>query len=213
MPNVAIIDYGMGNILSVQRALEHKGAKVALVSSPQPMEEFSHVVLPGVGAFPDAMQELSRRGLVRLLQEVAEIGKPLLGICLGMQLLFEVGEEFGTTAGLGLIAGRVVPIPQITPGGKTRRIPHVGWRELTLPSTRTGWENTPLMGLENDTAMYFVHSYMAQPRDPIHLLADCHYDGVAIPAMVQKGRIWGCQFHPEKSGGAGLELLRRFLTL
>lgn len=213
MPNVAILDYGMGNILSVQRALEHLGASVTLISAARPVEHFSHVVLPGVGAFPDAMQELSRRNFVPLLQDLAGTGKPLLGICLGMQLLFDASEEFGTTGGLGLIKGSVSPIPLNTSDGKTRRIPHVGWRELVPASHRTGWENTPLEGLEKDTAMYFVHSYMAQPADSTQQIADCRYEGISICAMVQKQSIWGCQFHPEKSGAAGLALLARFLSL
>ena len=213
MPNVAIIDYGMGNILSVQRAFEYNGAKVTLITAPQTLENFSHVVLPGVGAFPDAMLELSRQGFIPILKNLAYTGKPLMGICLGMQLLFEYSEEFNTTIGLGLIEGGVVAIPPITAEGKTRRIPHVGWRTLIPSDKRTNWENTPLVGLGDDPAMYFVHSYMAQPADSIYRIADCNYDGILISAMVQKGRIWGCQFHPEKSAGAGLELIKRFLLL
>lgn len=209
-PEITVIDYGVGNLLSVQRGLEHCGARVILTSDPDVVAAAKRVVLPGVGAFSNAMQALESRGMVPALQEVARSGKPLLGICLGMQLLLEESEEFGQAKGLGLIPGRVVPVPTHTVNGEPQKIPHIGWNGLVVSESRGNWAGTLLQDNAPDEAVYFVHSFMAVPTDRAHRLADCIYGGHRVSAAIAKDRITGCQFHPEKSGEIGLKILRRF---
>jgi glutamine amidotransferase len=209
-PEVTVIDYGVGNLLSVQRGLEHCGAKVVLSADPEQILTAKRVVLPGVGAFGNAMQALERLGLVAVIREIARRQIPLLGICLGMQLLLEESEEFGYTAGLGLIPGRVIPVPTQALSGEMQKIPHIGWNAL-LPSGATkDWNGTLLQDNYSSEAAYFVHSFMAVPVDPIHRIANCVYGGHLISAVIGRNRITGCQFHPEKSGEVGLKILRRF---
>jgi imidazole glycerol-phosphate synthase subunit HisH len=206
---VVVIDYGVGNLLSVQRGLEHCGAKVELTSDPDRIIAAPRVVLPGVGAFGNAMQALQDRGLVAAIRKVAAADTPLLGICLGMQLLLDESEEFGPTRGLGIIPGRVVAIPGKTAGREMLKIPHIGWSELQ-PADGATWQTSLLADLAPEEAVYFVHSFMAVPADPAFRLADCLYGGHRIPAVIRRGRTFGCQFHPEKSGESGLKILRRF---
>ena len=212
-PEVAVIDYGMGNLLSVRRGLEHCGATVTVTADPDAILSAPWVVLPGVGAFADGMAELRRQGLDAVVREVAARGIPLLAICLGMQMLLDESEEFGTTAGLGLIPGRVVPVPSMTADGHPPKIPHIGWNALVLPQGRENWEGTLLQEIKPGEAVYFVHSFMASPTDPGDRIADCAYGGVLVSAAIGRENIFGCQFHPEKSGEVGLKVLRRFLTL
>ena len=210
---VAVIDYGLGNLLSVQRGFEHCGAKVILTSIPEQIFSAKRVVLPGVGAFGNAMQALNDLGLVEVILELAHRNTPLLGICLGMQLLLGESEEFGITTGLGLIPGRVIPVPSQTQSGEMQKIPHIGWRALHPSSALIGWDGTLLQDNTPGDAAYFVHSYMADPSDPAHCIAQCIYGGHLIPAVIKRGQIMGCQFHPEKSGKVGLRLLSKFLKL
>lgn len=209
-PDVTVIDYGVGNLLSVQRGLEHCGAKIILTADPEQILAAKRVVLPGVGAFGDAMQALERLGLVAVIQELARRQTPLLGICLGMQLLLDESEEFGITAGLGLIPGRVIPVPTQTLSGEMQKIPHIGWSALHPSNTSRGWNGTLLQDNRPGEAAYFVHSFMAVPSNPAHRIADCVYGGHLIPAVIGRDRITGCQFHPEKSGEVGLKILGRF---
>ena len=209
-PEVVVIDYGVGNLLSVQRGLEHCGAKVTLTSDPEKIVSATRVVLPGVGAFRNGMLALERLGLVPVIRELALRETPLLGICLGMQLLLEVSEEFGVTEGLGLIAGRVIPVPTQTLAGTRQKIPHIGWSPLQPPQASAGWERTLMQDNREGEAAYFVHSFMAVPTDPAHRIADCLYGGQLISATIGRNQITGCQFHPEKSGEVGLKILRRF---
>lgn len=208
---VTIIDYGVGNLLSVQRGLEHCGAKVTLTANHEEILAARRVVLPGVGAFGNAMQALEHLGLVEVIRELARRQMPLLGICLGMQLLLEESEEFGFTAGLGLIPGRVIHVPPKKLSGEMQKIPHIGWSSLQLSKASTGWSGTLLQDNHPGEAVYFVHSYMAAPSNPAHCLGDCLYGGHRIPAVIGRGQITGCQFHPEKSGEVGLKILRRFV--
>lgn len=208
---VTLIDYGVGNLLSVQRGLEHCGAKVILTADPEQILAASRVVLPGVGAFGNGMQALERLGLVAVIRELARCKTPLLGICLGMQLMLEESEEFGVTAGLGLIPGRVIPVPAQTLSGMTQKIPHIGWSALHTSSASGGWNGTLLQDNHPGEAAYFVHSFMAVPSDPAHRIAECVYGGHLIPAAIGRDHITGCQFHPEKSGEVGLKILRRFI--
>jgi glutamine amidotransferase len=209
-PEVVVIDYGVGNLLSVQRGLEHCGAKVTLTAEPGKILAAKRVVLPGVGAFGNAMEALHNLDLVEVIRELANKKIALLGICLGMQLLLEESEEFGLTAGLGLIPGRVLPIPKRTELGEIQKIPHIGWSSLQLSDGLNGWNGTLLQHNHPGESAYFVHSFMAVPTDPNHRIADCEYGGRSIAAVIRREHITGCQFHPEKSGDVGLKMLRRF---
>lgn len=211
MTEIVVVDYGLGNLLSVQRGFEHCGATVSLTADPKKIRAARRVVLPGVGAFRNAMCELERLGLVDALQDVALRHIPLLGICLGMQLLMDESDEFGITAGLGLIAGRVIPIPNRTVSGEPQKVPHIGWSPMQFAIARNTWSGTLLHDNKPDDTAYFVHSFMAMPTDQTHRISDCNYGGHRIAATISRDQIVGCQFHPEKSGTVGLKILRRFL--
>lgn len=194
----AIIDYGAGNLFSVKNALDYLGIKNIITNKPEDLRSADRLILPGVGAFPDAMRMLNESGLVDVIkQEVQK--KPLLGICLGMQMLFEKGYEFAETEGLGLIKGSV---KLMTPNNLA--VPHMGWNELEL--------NNPCKLLEKGGEyVYFVHSYAADcPNENVS--AYCDY-GMKVPALVFSGNVFGAQFHPEKSGEAGLAILKRFAEI
>jgi len=209
-PEVTIIDYGVGNILSVKRSFEHCGAKVSLSADPEFILASQRVVLPGVGAFPNAMESLRRLNLVSTIKELERLGTPLLAICLGMQLLMDESEEFGLHPGLGLISGKVVAIPNKTVEGSPQKIPHIGWSALQNSYENSNWTGTLLQNNEVGDPFYFVHSYMSQPIDPENGVAHAVYGGHKISAVISKGKITGCQFHPEKSGEVGLRILREF---
>jgi len=208
---VTVIDYGVGNLLSVQRGLEHCGAKVIVTADPRQILTAKRVVLPGVGAFTNAMQALENLGLVAVIRELAPRKTPLLGICLGMQLLLEESDEFAVTTGLGLIPGRVIAVPNRTLSGTLQKNPHIGWSGLQPSNDAMGWQHALLKDNCPDEAVYFAHSFMAVPTDPTHRIADCFYGGQKISAMIARDHITGCQFHPEKSGEVGLNILRRFI--
>ena len=213
MPEVAVIDYGLGNLLSVRRGLEHCGATVTVTSDPDAILSAARVVLPGVGAFAHGMAELRSRGLDVIVRKVAAQGSVLLGICLGMQMLLDESDEFGKTEGLGIIPGRVVPILPTTTDGFSMKIPHIGWNNLVFPENLENWEDSLLQEINLGEAVYFVHSFMAVPNNPKHLIANCVYGGVPLAAVIGRDNIYGCQFHPEKSGEIGLKVLHRFLSL
>ncbi len=208
--SVAVVDFGVGNLYSVRRALERCGASVTLAATAADVEAADRLLLPGVGAFANGMRGLCDRDLVEPIQRFARTGKPLLGICLGMQMLVSVSEEFGEHAGLGLIPGRVIPVPHLGTDGMPRKIPHVGWSALAAP-TGVDWGKTLLDGSPQGTAVYLVHSYRVVPDDKSQVLAECSYGGHAIVAAVRSANVTGCQFHPEKSGPAGLRMLSAFL--
>ena len=211
-PRVTIVDYGVGNLLSVRGALEYCGAEAQFSSSPKAIESADRLLLPGVGAFADSMADMRDCNLVEPVLGFAEAGRPLLGICLGMQMLMEESEEFGRHEGLGLVKGRVVPIPPNGADGKPHRIPHVGWSEL-YPSHPGTWNETLLEDLHEGDSVYFVHSFMAVPDVPGYRVADCDYHGQKICAVLQRENVFGCQFHPEKSGEVGIQILRNFIAL
>ena len=211
---VTVIDYGIGNLLNVVRALQHEGAEVRVVDQAQQAEMLpERLVLPGVGAFTDGMRELHARGFDDLVKRFADTGRPFLGICVGAQMLFDVGEEFGDHPGLGLIPGRVQPVPQVDSTGQRHCIPHIGWSRLDLPPARKTWDETILMRLPPGQPVYFVHSFAPVPTYEEHRLADTFYGGVRICAAVARDQIYGCQFHPERSAGHGLAVLSAFLEL
>lgn len=198
---IAIVDYGAGNLFSVKNALDYIGVPAEITSDLKVMEAAEEIILPGVGAFPDAMNMIREAGFVDFLKAQAE-KKPFLGICLGMQILFERGYEFRETEGLGLIPGSVVKLAD-KPGYK---IPHMGWNDLTKRN------DCPLLkGVEDHAYVYFVHSYRAD-TEMQYIAADTQYTE-AVPALVQNGFVFGAQFHPEKSGEVGLTMLRNFAGL
>jgi glutamine amidotransferase len=200
---IAIIDYGMGNLRSVQKGFEQVGHAARITDDPGEILAAERVVLPGVGAFEDAMQELRTRGLIEPVREVAASGRPLLGICLGLQLLFETGYEGGRHQGLGILAGEVV---RFEPAAGYK-VPHMGWNQLTIR------QPAPLFaGLSETPYMYFVHSYYAVPRDRSVVAAEADYPA-PFTAAVARGNVVATQFHPEKSQSEGLRILRNFAEL
>ena len=207
---VSIVDYGAGNLFNVQRALEHLGAKVERVTRPEQIPTADRIVLPGVGAFGKAMQQLRQRRMVPALREFAASGRPFLGICLGMQLMLDESEEFGTTPGLGIVPGRVESIPSTDTEGKPLNVPHIGWAPIH-PATKGNWSETPLEATPPGEAFYFVHSLVVRPQRPEDIVAECNYGGHSLTAAIANGNCFGCQFHPEKSATAGLKLIARFL--
>lgn len=211
-PKVTVIDYGVGNLLSVSRGLEQSGATVIITSEPRKILASDRVVLPGVGAFPKAMEELHNRELVSTLQDFAKTGKAFLAICLGMQLLLDVSHEFGVTPGLSIIPGEVVALPTKSTNGDPLKIPHIGWSALHYPVNNRNWLNTLLQNTNEKDSAYFVHSFMAEPSNQLHRIADTSYGGTRISAVIARDNVTGCQFHPEKSGEVGLKILRRFVV-
>lgn len=204
---VVVVDYGLGNLASVERALRHIGADVVISDNPVVLADCPRAVLPGVGAFGTAIQNLRDRGLMDPLLAFAGTGRPLLGICLGMQLFMDESDEGGTHAGLGLIPGRVARLPQ-NPGIK---VPHVGWNKIAVDVR--DWSGTVLNGLAPEPALYFVHSYYVAPDRSEDTLGITRYGGFSYCSVVQRANVVGCQAHPEKSGSAGLKILENFLSM
>lgn len=208
---IAIVDYRLGNLFSVARACEHVGARPLITSRRSEIEAADGVILPGVGAFGDAMAELRALGLVEPLRELAQT-KPLWGICLGMQLLLETGHEFGTHKGLGVLAGEVRRIePPRDRDGRRLKVPHVGWNGLR-PTSPGAWDGTPLAGLPDNVPLYFVHSYAVELADPAPAVAVTDYGDVRFCSALRQGPTFASQFHPERSGRDGLALYRRFVA-
>lgn len=212
MTLVGIVDYGMGNLFSVCRAVERCGATPALVSTPEEIESARWLILPGVGAFADGMAGLRGLGLIEPLQRYAASQQPFLGICLGMQMMMDWSVEFGRHEGLGIIAGGVIPVPPCDTAGSPHKVPLIGWSNLEIPPHRNDWGGTMLRTTKPGDAAYFVHSFMVAPDHAGDRLADTDYGGVKVCAAISRGRISGCQFHPEKSGDIGLGILKTFLS-
>lgn len=210
---VTVIDYGVGNILSVTRALQQFGADVSIASSDSEIRKSTRVVLPGVGAFPNAMRSLSRLNIVDTIVEMSGNGTPILGICLGMQLLFEESYEQNPTTGLCLIPGYVERVQRDDRLEKSIKVPHIGWSEINKPAAGKEWKNTILQNIEEGSSAYFVHSYGCNPRERVNVLAVTEYCDLEIIAAVQRENVMGCQFHPEKSGETGLKILESFMKL
>ncbi len=209
-PRVAIVDYGLGNLFSVQRACESVGLHSAITPDKYDTLTADAVILPGVGAFGDAMQSLRELDLVSALRQVAVSGKPLVGICLGMQLLMSESFEFGRHEGLGLIPGSVVPLGEPRENGRRLKVPQVGWNRVRPAA---GWEKTLLEGVAADEFMYFVHSFIVRPADASVAVATTRYGDVEFCAALRARNIFGCQFHPERSGAQGLRMYRNLAAM
>ncbi|HIG0328906.1 TPA: imidazole glycerol phosphate synthase subunit HisH [Legionella pneumophila] len=213
MSSVSIVDYGVGNLLSVARAFQYFDASVNLVSTPEEIMSADRLVLPGVGAFEDGMKGLTTLNFIEPIKQFARSGKPFLGICLGMQMMLSRSTEFGQHEGLGLIDGEVVSVPSHGVDGQLHKIPHIGWNELVYTSEGEDWCHTILKNIPLNSSVYFVHSFMAMPSNPKKRLADTLYDGQAISAVIKDENMYGCQFHPEKSGEVGLSIIQQFLQI
>ncbi len=208
MSYVAVIDYGVGNLFSLASSLKFLGIESVVTSEPEVITGAGKIILPGVGAFGDAMEKLRDTGLIPVIKKEVSVGKPLMGICLGMQMLLEKSYEYGEHEGLGLIKGSVRPMaPDLKAMGLDYKVPHMGWNSLEI--TRGG---CPILKATRDGEhMYFVHSfYGCECEDSVAAWADY---GVRVPAVVYSGNVFGCQFHPEKSGRAGLSILKAFSEL
>ncbi len=201
---IAIVDYGVGNLFSLKSSFAAIGADIEVTSDAAVLEKADKIILPGVGAFEDAAKKLRESGLVDTIKEQAKSGKPLMGICLGMQLLFEKSYEYGEHDGLGLISGSVRPISDVIPDGL--KIPHIGWNALRFK------KESPLFKYISDgDFVYFVHSFYAAECD--EAVIACAEYGAELTAAVESGNVFGCQFHPEKSGSIGLNILRAFAEM
>jgi len=203
---VTVVDYGLGNLHSVVKAVRSAGADVLLTSQPDDVRSAERLILPGVGAFADGVRGIRERALWEPLLAYIAGGRPFLGICVGMQLLLDESEEFGRHPGLGVIPGKVAAIP----AENGLKVPHIGWNRIY--PVKEEWASSVLAPLAAGSMVYFVHSFTAVPSDDVHRLVDADYCGQRISAAVHKENVWGCQFHPEKSGELGLAVLRRFLV-
>lgn len=209
MPDVLIVDYEMGNLRSVQKALERQGADARITQDADAVRRAERLILPGVGAFGDAMDALRARGLAEATKDFVATGRPFLGICLGLQLLFEVGLEDGEHEGLGLMAGRCAPLPLDMTGtdGRPLKVPHMGWNSLDVVTRAPIYE-----GLAEGSQVYFVHSYAVEPADEAVVSTRTPY-GVDFVSSVWRDNIIATQFHPEKSQAVGLRMLENFLKI
>ncbi len=205
---IAIIDYGMGNLRSVQKGFERIGFAAEITADPTQLLAADKIVLPGVGAFRDCIHNLEQGGFVEPILQVIAEGRPFLGICLGLQLLFTESEEFGLHKGLGVIPGRVVRFPEgMQEGGEKLPVPHMGWNQISLKA------ETPLFNdISDGSNVYFVHSYYVKPDDPSAVAATCSY-GLEFCAAIRKDNVMATQFHPEKSQGIGLQMLKNFAEI
>jgi len=210
MYNVTVVDYGVGNLKSIQRGLEKIGATVSIITDPCGIAKASRLILPGVGAFNVGMNSLKDAGIIDSINDFVKTGNPLLGICLGMQMFLDQSDEHGVHQGLGLISGRVKKIPKNIGGDFSRKIPHIGWGELQIPEHQD-WKRSCLENIKEGECFYFVHSYMAEVEKKDNILALCKDESFSVVAAIKKNNVTGLQFHPEKSGEAGLKVLSNFV--
>tara|TARA_Y100001970_G_scaffold292985_1_gene437017 strand:- start:505 stop:1176 length:672 start_codon:yes stop_codon:yes gene_type:complete len=202
---IVIIDYKLGNLFSIQNALARIGQNCEISSNSQQIANADALILPGVGSFKEAMNSLKHLDLINPLKDFINTGKPLLGICLGFQLLFSESEEFGHHQGLDVIEGK---IKKFQPSN-TLRVPHIGWNKLTIPNEKS-WKKSPFKELKDNSMVYFVHSYYASVSNKNHILSNTTYDTITFPSSIMKDNIFATQFHPEKSGNIGINILKNW---
>jgi glutamine amidotransferase len=213
MTKVTIIDYGSGNIFSVNQAFKKIGSETIITSNPKMVENAKFLVLPGVGAFHKGMEALHNLDLYNSIIKTVKKGVPLIGICLGMQMLLDESDEFKVTKGLGLIPGRVEKFPSVNNKNMDLKVPQVNWQQISPNPSSKNWKHTLLKDHKFLDEFYFVHSFIAKPTNAEEVLAHYYYNELRVTAVVLKDNIVGCQFHPEKSGDAGLKLLKNFTSL
>ncbi|WP_026652290.1 imidazole glycerol phosphate synthase subunit HisH [Butyrivibrio proteoclasticus] len=204
---VAVIDYDAGNIKSVEKAFEYLGAPCIVTRDRDQLLKADRVVLPGVGSFGDAMNKLNEYGLVPVIKEITAKDVPFLGICLGQQLLFEFSEESEGVPGLGILRGKILKMPTTDSNGNAYKIPQIGWNSLSYPN-----KGRLFKGIEENSFVYFVHSYYLKAQERDIVTATCDYS-VTVDASVEKGNVFACQFHPEKSADVGMQILKNFLEV
>lgn len=206
---IAIVDYGVGNLSSLVRAVNFFDINTVVTEESSAVMDADAVILPGVGSFKAGISGLELRGLNETIKEAAAVGKPILGICLGAQLLLTTGHEFGTLNGLGIIPGEVVHFPSLP---ENEKLPHIGWNNIHS-LTNKKWRNTVLDSIQEKDQVYFIHSYILQPEDKNNILSMSSYGGYKFCSAIQKNNIFGLQFHPEKSGRIGLRIINNFINL
>lgn len=209
MKKIAIIDYGLGNLFSVQQACLNLGMDAEITSDHSKIKNAHGIILPGVGAFAKAMENFNEKGLTDLVKTEVKKGKPFMGVCLGLQLLANSSEEFATTEGLGLIPGKVVKFPHMTKDNKVIRVPQIGWNKLQNPGV--DWERSPLQGISKEDYFYFVHSFYISPDSKDVVLTQTEYEGVTYASSLLKDNIFAVQYHPEKSGEKGLLIYKNWM--
>ncbi len=207
--NIAIIDYGLGNLFSINQACHHVGLASVITSDIKTINEADALILPGVGAFGNAMNSLEENQLVKPILNFVQSGKPFLGICLGMQLLFSESDEFGNHKGLNLIEGKIVRFPQLNSKGQIVRVPQIQWNKI-YKNTDALWNSSPLKNIDEEAYMHFVHSYYAIPKDNETILSYSEYEGIRYASAVIKNNITGIQYHPEKSAEQGLQVYQNW---
>jgi imidazole glycerol-phosphate synthase subunit HisH len=208
---ITIIDYGCGNILNLVRAIKFIGYEAEVTHEKNKIIDSSHIILPGVGAFGNAMKKIEKYNLHKTIWEYAGSEKPLLGICLGMQILLTESHEFGVHKGLGLIEGKVIKISNEK--NIEAKVPHIGWNEIYPKKSENEWKNKILKNSLIGKNFYFVHSYVCKTKNTDSTVAVCNYSDISIPAVITSGNIFGCQFHPEKSADNGLTVLKNFCEI
>jgi glutamine amidotransferase len=206
---VAIIDYGLGNLFSIEQACEHAGLEPVITSEANNIAASDALILPGVGAFGDAMNCLRENNLVAPIMDFVNTGKPFMGICLGMQLLFTESEEFGSHKGLNLIQGKIVRFPELNAEGNTIRVPQIQWNSIT-PNDENTWQHSVLKNITKGAYMHFVHSYYAIPDNTSHILSYSEYEGIRYASAVMRDNITGIQYHPEKSAEQGIKIYQNW---
>ena len=211
MKKITIIDYGCGNILNLVRAIKFLGYEAETTHDKKKILNSSHLILPGVGAFGNAMEQLKKYNLHNTILEYVNLNKPLFGICLGMQILLTLSHEFGIHKGLGLIEGEVIKISNEK--NKEIKIPHMGWNEIYPNNDKKEWKNKILKNSLIGKSFYFVHSFICLTKNSNSVIAVCKYSDISIPAVISMGNIFGCQFHPEKSADNGLAVLKNFCEI
>ena len=207
---IIIVDYGLGNLFSINEACKYLGYSTVISSDPKKILGASNLILPGIGSFEVAMKQLNKLELIETITDYVKTGKPIMGVCLGMQLLFEKSTEFGLHKGLGFIKGQVIRFPDVI-NNNNIRIPHTGWNKIY--KREIDWNNTPLENTNNESFMYFIHSFYAQPYLKENILTYTTYSGFEFCSSVKKDNIIGFQFHPEKSGKDGLLIYDNFLKM